>query len=103
MALCRAELDRSPFIIAVNQKIMNYYSYRLSKDNKSFLCRKIFITLVKIVIILINNFPCFDVTYQEPITLLPFLLDVLKLTHYVGLMQQSIFYIGNIPCKTPLN
>ena len=63
VALCRAELDRFPFIIAINQKIMNYYSYLLSRDNKSFLCRKIFITLVKIVIIQINNFPCVDVTY----------------------------------------
>ena len=53
---CRAELGRFPLIIAINRKIMTYSLYLLSTDtalllNKSFLCRKIFIRLVKIVII----------------------------------------------------
>ena len=55
---CRAELGRFPLIIAINQKIMNYSSYLLSKDNSSIV-KQIFLmsqdqftTLVKIVIIL---------------------------------------------------
>ena len=32
---CRAELGRFPLITAINQKIMNYSSYLLSKDNCS--------------------------------------------------------------------
>ena len=32
---CRTELDKIPFIITVNQKIMNYSTYLLSKDNCS--------------------------------------------------------------------
>ena len=34
-AACRAEHGRFPLIIAINQKIMNYSSYLLSKDNCS--------------------------------------------------------------------
>ena len=30
---CRVEFGRSPLMIAINQKIMNYSSYILSKDN----------------------------------------------------------------------
>ena len=32
---CRTELGKIPLIIAVNQKIMNYSTYLLSKDNCS--------------------------------------------------------------------
>ena len=84
---CRAELVRFPLIIAINQKIMNYSSYILSKDNCSIV-KQIFLMSQdlhhagKNSIILIDmpeyyNFPCFDLTN----------LTNAKIKHYVSLMQ----------------
>ena len=84
---CRAELVRFPLIIAINQKIMNYSSYILSKDNCSIV-KQIFLMSQdlhhagKNSIILIDmpeyyNFPCFDLTN----------LTYAKIKHYVSLMQ----------------
>ena len=47
---CRAELDRFPLFIAINQKIINYSKSSKKDDFSSF--KQIFITLAKVVIIL---------------------------------------------------
>ena len=88
---CRAELGRFPLIIAINQKIMNYSSYLLSKDNCSIV-KQIFLMSQDLhhagensyysnIISMSKyyDFPCFDITY----------LTNAKIKHYVGLMQQK--------------
>ena len=45
---CRAELDRLPLLILINQKIMKYFVYLKNKDNDSIvnslsLCQRIYI------------------------------------------------------------
>ena len=50
---CRAELGRFPLIIAINQKIMNYSTYLLSKDNCSIL-KQIFLMSQDRVIMLVK-------------------------------------------------
>ena len=45
---CRAELDRLPLLIPINQKIMKYFVYLNNKDNDSIvnslsLCQRIYI------------------------------------------------------------
>ena len=72
---CRAELGRFPLIIAINQKIMNYSSYLLSKDNCSIV-KQIFLMSQDLhhareksyysnIISMSKyyDFPCFDITY----------------------------------------
>ena len=88
---CRAELGRFPLIIAINQKIMNYSSYLLSKDNCSIV-KQIFLMSQDLhhadeksyysnIISLSKyyDFPCFDITY----------LTDAKIKHCVSLMQQK--------------
>ena len=88
---CRAELGRFPLIIAINQKIMNYSSYLLSKDNCSIV-KQIFLMSQDLhhaseksyysnIISMSKyyNFPWFDITY----------LTDAKIKHYVSLMQQK--------------
>ena len=71
---CRAELGRFPLIIAINQKIMNYSSYLLSKDN-SPIVKQIFLMSQDLhhagknsyysnIIDMSEyyNLPCFDIT-----------------------------------------
>jgi len=87
---CRAELDTFPLIIAIDQKIMNYSSYLLSKDNCSIV-KQIFLMSQDLhhasknsyysnIISMSDyyNFPCFDLTH----------LTNAKIKH-VGLMQQK--------------
>ena len=88
---CRAENGRFPLIIAINQKIMNYSSYLLSKDNCSIV-KQIFLMSQDLhhageksyysnIISMSKyyDFPCFDITY----------LTDAKIKHYVSLMQQK--------------
>ena len=102
---CRAELGGFPLIIVINQKIMNYSSYLLSKDNCSIV-KQIFLmsrdlhhagknSYYSNIISMSEyyDFPCFDLTY----------LTNAKIKHHVCLMEQKYIYIGNIPCKTLSN
>ena len=103
---CRAELGRFPLIIAINQKIMNYSSYILSKDNCPIV-KQIFLMSQDLQHAGKNsyysniidmpeyyNFPCFDLTN----------LTNAKIKLNVSLMQQKYnFYGGKIQYKTLLN
>ena len=87
---CRAELGRCPLIMAINQKIMNYSSNLLSKDNCSII-KQIFLMsqdlhhageksyYSNISMSKYYDFSCFDITY----------LTDAKIKHYVSLMQQK--------------
>ena len=88
---CRAELGRFPLIIAINQKIMNYSSYLLSKDNCSIV-KQIFLMSQDLhhagknsyysnIIDMSEyyNLPCFDI---------PNLTNA-KVKHFVSVMQQK--------------
>jgi len=100
---CRAELVRFPLIIPINQKIMNYSSYLLRKDNCSIV-KQIFLMSQDLhmhhagknssyfnIISMSEyyNIPCFDLTY----------LTKAKIKHYVDLMQQKYILFWQHPMQ----
>ena len=103
---CRAELGRFPLIIAINQKIINYFLYLHNKGNDSII-KQIFLMSTDLHSSGKSSFYSRVMRMSEYYNLPDFDPNVLNksnIKHYISLMQHKyILNTGNILFNTQRN
>ena len=101
---CRAELGRFPLIIAINQKIINYFLYLHNKGNDSIV-KQIFSMSAKLHFSGKNSFYSSVMRMSEYYNLPDFDPNVLhksKIKHYISLLNATQIYPTLATCYSTL-